>query len=144
MDIASACLAGIACRYNGQASEDAKIKQWYEHGDIITVCPEVLGGLDTPRCPCEIVGGDGNDVLHGKAKIVSQDGQDYTQPYIDGAKKTLAAAKACGAQRAYLKSGSPSCGCARIYNGTFSGVMKAGAGVTAALLRENGIDVIEI
>ena len=62
----------------------------YEDGDIVTVCPELLGGLDTPRCPCEIVGGSGADVLRGKARVVSRDDEDYTQPYIDGAKKALA------------------------------------------------------
>ncbi len=144
MDIASACLAGIACRYDGNASVDAKIKQMYEDGDIVLVCPEVLGGLDTPRCPCEIVGGSGADVLRGSARVLSRDGADVTQPYIDGAKKALEMAQKCGARHAYLKSRSPSCGYGCIYDGSFSGKMKAGAGVAAVLLRENGIDVVEI
>jgi uncharacterized protein YbbK (DUF523 family) len=116
----------------------------YERGEIVLVCPEVLGGLDTPRCPCEIVGGDGGDVLCGTARVLSRDGGDMTQPYVDGAKKTLEIARQCGARRAYLKSRSPSCGYGCIYDGTFSGKLKAGAGVAAQLLKQNGIEVIEI
>jgi len=144
MDIASACLVGIKCRYDGNAREDAGIRQMYERGEVAVVCPEVLGGLDTPRCPCEIIGGDGDDVLRGDARVMSEDGTDYTQPYLDGAKKALRIAKQNGAVRAYLKSCSPSCGCGHIYDGAFSGRLKRGVGVTGALLRQNGIDVIEV
>ena len=79
MDIASACLVGIKCRYDGASREDEKIKRLYEKGEVAAVCPEVLGGLDTPRPPCEIVGGDGDDVLRGDARVLSSDGTDYTQ-----------------------------------------------------------------
>ena len=144
MDIASACLVGEMCRYNGGSCEDARIKQMYMEGKVTALCPECLGGLPTPRCPAEIVGGDGGDVLRSSARVQTQDGIDCTQAYIDGAKETLEVAIRCGARRAYLKSGSPSCGCDRIYDGSFSGIMRDGRGVAAALLAENGIDVIEV
>lgn len=144
MDIASSCLAGVKCRYNGEAAEDKRIKQMYLEGKIKLVCPEVLGGLSTPRSPSEIVGGDGKDVIAGKAKVMAKDGSNVTDEFIDGARKTVDIAKQCGAQRAYLKSNSPSCGCDRIYDGSFSGKMCVGDGVTAVLLKENGIQVIEV
>ncbi len=144
MDIASACLAGIKCRYDGQAREDKKIKEMYLKGEVKAVCPECLGGLASPRCPSEIVGGEGGDVLCGKAKVMAKDGSDRTPEFLDGAEKTLEIAQSSGAKRAYLKSKSPSCGVFRIYDGTFSGTLKPGNGVTAALLAKNGIEIIEI
>lgn len=144
MDIASSCLAGEKCRYNGEAAEDKRIKQMYLDGMIKLVCPEVLGGLSTPRSPSEIVGGDGKDVIAGKAKVMAKDGSNVTDEFIDGARKTVDIAKQCGAKCAYLKSNSPSCGCGRIYDGSFSGKMCVGDGVTAVLLKENGIQVFEV
>ena len=82
-------------------------------------------------------------MLRGTAKVLAQDGSDRTREFIEGAKKVLEAARECGAKRAYMKSKSPSCGCSLIYDGTFSGTLKPGAGVTAALLKQNGIEVIE-
>lgn len=118
--------------------------QLYKDGKVKVVCPECLANLPSPRCPSEIAGGEGIDVLAGKAKVVSQDGEDRSKEFLDGANKTLVIAKACGAQRAYLKSKSPSCGCGRIYDGSFSGKLRQGDGVAAALLKQNGIIVIEI
>lgn len=144
MDIASACLTGKKCRYDGESREDNEIKKLYIEGKVKAVCPECLAGLKIPRCPSEIVGGDGSDVLHGTARVLAKDGGDRTQEFIEGAKRTLDEAKKCGAKRAYLKSKSPSCGVSAIYDGAFSGNLKPGVGVTAALLRKNGIEVIEI
>ena len=144
MDIASACLAGIRCRYDGAAKADEDIRRMYERGEIAVVCPEVLGGLCTPRTPCEIIGGDGGDVLRGDAKVLAADGTDYTQAYVEGARKALEIAERCGARCAYLKSNSPSCGCGRIYDGTFSGHIKNGNGVFGAMLRNNGIELREV
>jgi uncharacterized protein YbbK (DUF523 family) len=143
MDIASACLAGIPCRYDGQAREDAHVKKLYDDGLIKPVCPECLAQLPVPRCPSEITGGDGHDVLSGTAQVLAQDGSDRTQAFIDGANKTLQEAVACGAQRAYLKSRSPSCGCGRIYDGSFTKTLRHGDGVACALLKKYGIEVIE-
>ncbi len=144
MDIVSACLAGIKCRYDGEAREDENIRKLYEQGLVKAVCPERLAKLPSPRCPSEIVDGDGEDVLAGRAKVMAQDGEDLTKEFLDGAEKTLEIVKECGARRAYLKSKSPSCGCGSIYDGTFSGTLRAGDGVTAALLKEHGIEVTEV
>lgn len=144
MDIASACLIGRKCRYDGEARENAEIKKLYEEGKIKVACPECLAGLKILRRPSEITGGDGNDVLRGSAKVIAQDGSDRTQEFIEGAEKFLEAAQKCGAQRAYMKSKSPSCGCSMIYDGTFSGQLKPGMGVTVALLKQNGIEVLEV
>lgn len=144
MDIASACLVGIKCRYDGQAREDENIKKMYDQGLIKAVCPELLAKLKSPRCPSEIADGDGNDVLQGRARVKAQDGGDLTAEFLLGAQKTLEIAEKCGSARAYLKSKSPSCGCGRIYDGSFSGNLREGDGVTAALLKKNGIEVTEI
>ncbi len=144
MDICSACLTGSKCRYDGEAREDAQIKNRYEAGELKAVCPECFAKLSIPRCPSEIVGGDGEDVLNGKARVMAQDGKDITAEFLEGAKKTLEAAQRCGAKRAYLKSKSPSCGCGRIFDGSFSGTLRDGDGVTVALLKRHGIEVIEV
>ena len=108
------------------------------------VCPECQAKLPVPRCPSEIVGGDGADVLAGRARVMGEDGADRTAEFIMGAQQTLAVAKAHGAQRAYLKSKSPSCGAGQIYDGTFSRTLRPGSGVAAVLLSQNGIKVIEV
>lgn len=105
-------------------------------------CPEVDGGLGTPRPAAEIVGGDGHDVLDGKARVVTEGGRDVTAEYVRGAELALAAARAAGATTAILKSRSPSCGRGRIYDGSFTRTAVVGDGVTAALLQRNGIEVL--
>jgi len=144
MDIASACLLGHKCRYDGEAREDAKIKEMHEQGLVKPVCPELLAKLPIPRCPSEIVGGDGEDVLAGRARVMAQDGADITQEFMQGAQMTLETAQKCGAKRAFLKSKSPSCGCGHIYDGTFSAQLREGDGVTSVLLKKHGIEVIEV
>ena len=144
MDIASACLVGKKCRYDGQARENAFVKHLYEENKVLPVCPECLAGLESPRCPSEIVGGSGEDVLAGRARVMGEDGSDRTAAFIAGAQKTLEAAQANGAERAYLKSKSPSCGSGRIYDGSFSGTLQAGDGVAAALLKQNDIEVVQV
>jgi uncharacterized protein YbbK (DUF523 family) len=88
------------------------------------------------------VGGDGHDVLAGRARVVTEAGDDVTDAYVAGARRALEAATEAGATRAILKARSPSCGAGVIYDGTFSGARKEGDGVTAALLAANGIEVI--
>jgi uncharacterized protein YbbK (DUF523 family) len=144
MDICSACLTGRKCRYDGEAREDKRIKERWEAGKLKALCPECLAKLPIPRCPSEISGGDGGDVLDGRARVLAQDGGDLTLEFIEGARKFLEAAQRCGAKRAYLKAKSPSCGCGRIYDGNFSGKLRGGDGVTAALLKRNGIEVTEV
>jgi uncharacterized protein YbbK (DUF523 family) len=110
-------------------------------GAAVAFCPEVAGGLPTPRLPAEIVGGDGEDVLEGRARVVDATGADCTAEFVDGAHQVLAAARAAGARKALLTARSPSCGCGQIYDGTFSGTLRPGDGVAAALLRRDGIQV---
>ena len=74
MDIASACLAGVKCRFDGEARPDEKIVELYQKGLVKLVCPECLAGLPAPRCPSEISGGDGADVLDGRARVRAEKG----------------------------------------------------------------------
>lgn len=111
-------------------------------GHARLVCPEVDGGLATPRPAAEIVGGDGHDVLDGLARVLTIDGEDVTDAFVRGADIAVRAAVEAGAKRAVLKARSPSCGCGRTYDGTFSGVLRTGDGVTAAALRRSGIHVV--
>ena len=141
MKIVSACLVGINCRYDGENSLNSKIFKMFKKGFLVPICPEQLGGLPTPRKWDEIVGGDGHDVLKGKAKVLRKDGEDVTKNFVRGAEETLMIAKSLNAKEAILKSKSPACGCGEIYDGTFSGKLKKGDGVTAAILKNNGIGV---
>lgn len=142
--VISACLLGIRCRYDGGDSRsDTAIKQG-ETQDIIPVCPEESGGLPTPRPPAEIVGGDGNDVLDGKAKVMTVEGTDVTEAYLKGARHALGVAQSNGTTHVVLKARSPSCGCGDIYDGTFSGTLTSGDGVTTALLKRHGITVTSL
>lgn len=135
------CLCGVNCKYSGGNNYDESVLEIINAGDAIPVCPEVMGGLGTPRVPHEIVGGDGFDVLEGRAKVLSKDGEDNTDAFIAGAKKVLEIAKKLDVKEVILKSKSPSCGNGKIYDGSFSGVLIDGVGVTTALLIKNGIVV---
>ncbi len=113
-----------------------------ENGEAIPFCPEVAGGLPTPRNPAEIIGGDGKDVWLGHAKVVDSKGTDVTEEYKYGAKLTLAKMQDLGITKIIMKEKSPSCGSCAIYDGTFSGKIKDGTGVAAALFQMNGIKII--
>ncbi|CAN5579460.1 DUF523 domain-containing protein [soil metagenome] len=138
----SACLAGRPCRYDGSSNAHDRIDRLVERGRAVLLCPEQAGGLPTPRVPAEIVGGDGGDVLAGRARVVTRDGRDVTPAYLAGARRALQVAQRSGARVAVLKARSPSCGSGAIYDGTFGGVLAAGDGVAAALLKANGIAVL--
>ena len=140
--LVSACLAGCACRYDGSSNDDDEVARLVAEGRAVLVCPEEDGGLGTPRPPAEIVGGDGHDVLAGRARVVTREGRDVTEEYLEGARRALAAAQAAGATKAILKARSPSCGKARIYDGSFTRTLTAGDGVTTALLTQEGIEVL--
>lgn len=142
MILVSACLCGINCRYSGDSNACEKVKELLKNGEAIPVCPEQLGGLETPRLACEISGGTGKEVLHGNAKIIDKDGNDRTLAFVKGAHEVLNVAKMMGIHKAILKAKSPSCGCGKIYDGTFNGNKIDGNGVAAQLLLENGIEVI--
>jgi uncharacterized protein YbbK (DUF523 family) len=140
--LVSACLAGRACRFDGSAKPDDEVGRLVQSGRAVLVCPEVDGGLGTPRPPAEIVGGDGADVISGRARVVTKAGRDVTDEYLNGARYALDAARMTGARIAVLKTRSPSCGKGTIYDGSFSRTTRAGDGVTAALLAANGIEVV--
>ncbi len=140
--LASACLLGERCRYDGESKPNKEVILLSKKEELIAVCPELLGGLQTPRSPSEIVGGDGNDVLEGRANVVSKDGRDVSQNFVRGARAVLEVAQKEGITKTLLKANSPSCGCGKIHDGTFSGKLKTGDGVTTALLKKNGIEVV--
>ncbi|SDZ17683.1 DUF523 domain-containing protein [Thermoactinomyces sp. DSM 45892] len=141
MILISACLAGIPCRYDGKASLADIAQKLVTDKKAIYVCPEVSGGLSTPRDPAEIVGGSGEDVLDGKAKVITKLGEDVTEQFISGANHTLQLAKKVGATMVILKENSPSCGSSFIYDGHFQGKKVSGDGVTSALLKRHGFRV---
>lgn len=139
--IVSACFLGVNCRYNGVVKPCQKIIDLCKNEDVIPLCPEQLGGLPTPREPSE-TSGDGLDILSGKAKIVTKTGKDVTQNFINGAEEVLKLAKLFDVKEVILRQKSPSCGCGKIFDGTFSDKLIKGDGVTSALLKRNGIKVI--
>lgn len=129
MIIVSACLAGMHCRYDGGEKSNEEVMRLVAEGKAIPLCPEQLGGLTTPRLPCEIVNG----------RVMRKDGVDVTAEFERGARDSLAMARLVGANEAILKAKSPSCGAGRIYDGTFSGKVVPGDGVFAAMCRQEGI-----
>ena len=129
----SGCLLGLSCRYDGQTKglDKALIEKLREKHNLIPACPEQLGGLPTPRHPSERIG----------EKIMMDSGADVTDQYRRGAQQALYLAKLFGCEAAILKERSPSCGSGSIYDGTFSGTLTAGDGVTAELFKAEGIPV---
>lgn len=144
--LVSACLLGVACRYDGESCHSAKVNALATRGEVLPICPEVAGGLPTPRPPAEIAGAaeglDGHAVLDGQTRVLHSDGTDVTALFIAGAQAALAAAQRLGIQRAILRTHSPSCGAGRIHEGRFAGSLVSGDGVAAALLKRNGIQVM--
>ena len=140
--LVSACLAGLPVRHDGSSNLAAVVAELVAQGRAVLVCPEVDGGLGTPRPAAEISGGDGSDVLEGRARVLTRDRTDVTDAYVRGARRALDAAIAAGAEVAILKARSPSCGRGRIYDGSHSHTLAVGDGVTVALLRAHGIEVI--
>ena len=142
MILFSSCIAGVKCRYNGSSSyKENLLKNINE--EFIHICPEILAGFKIPRKPCEIVNGSGEDVLIGKAKILNIDGLDITEQMLIGTQKSLQICLEKNVKKAYLQTKSPTCGCGKIYDGTFSSKLKNGNGVFTALLIRNNITVIE-
>ena len=141
--LVSACLLGERVRYNGaEATLDHPIlERWRREGRIVSICPEVIGGLPTPRPPAEIQGGDGTSVRQRVAFVRRQDGVDVTTQFLAGAEAAVSLARTSGATIAILKDFSPSCGSTAVYDGTFSRTRVQGEGVTAAALRRAGVRV---
>jgi len=141
--LVSACLLGEPTRYDGGlvSCDHPQLKQWFQENRIISFCPEVEGGLPTPRPPAEIINGDGFLVLDAQSKVLDVEGDEVTEQYIFGARKALQIAQEHNVRIAILKGESPSCGNKFIYDGTFTLTLKPGKGVTAALLEREGICV---
>ncbi|MBP3208323.1 MAG: DUF523 domain-containing protein [Oscillospiraceae bacterium] len=131
MILVSACLAGIPCRYDGGSNLVPEIRQLVAEGKAVTVCPEVLGGLPTPRIPSERRGD----------KVINKAGEDVTEAFLSGAEKAFEIAREHDCKTAVLKARSPSCGHGCIYNGSFNGTLVQGNGVAAQMLLKNGIRV---
>lgn len=130
--IVSACLLGINCKYNGNNNKNENVLDYLKNKEVIPVCPEIYGGLSTPRTTSEIIGD----------KVITKDKRNVTKEYLKGAEETLYIAKLFNVKKALLKAKSPSCGNKEIYDGTFTGNKIKGIGITAKLLKENGLEII--
>ena len=135
----SGCLAGLCCRYDGASRPQFKCIDLVKCGEGIVACPEQLGGLATPRTPSSIVGGDGFNVLDGKAEVLSVDGENRTHYFIKGAHEFLKILRSAGVDKIIMKEKSPSCGVKKIYEGDR---LVEGCGVTTALLLREGYHVL--
>lgn len=132
--LVSACLLGINCKYNGQNNYNKKVEAIIKNYNIIPICPEIYGGLNTPRIPSE----------RRKDKVMNMNNEDVTEYFTKGAIETLKLAKMFNVKKAFLKAKSPSCGAGLIYDGTFTNSLVEGYGITAELLKENNIEIISI
>jgi uncharacterized protein YbbK (DUF523 family) len=130
--LVSACLLGTRCNHEAGHSLRPAIVALAAAHRLVPICPEVCGGLSTPRPAAERDG----------ERVVTVDGDDVTAEYERGAHATVEMARAVGARRAVLKARSPSCGSRQVYDGTFTGTLRAGEGVTAMALRAAGIEVV--
>lgn len=129
----SACLLGENCKYSGGNNRHEKVLAFVQGHEVVSVCPEVMGGLPTPRTPAEIVCGT----------VINKDGVNVDKEYRLGAQLALEIAKRERIDLAILQSRSPSCGVREIYDGRFTGTRIPGQGVTAKLLCENGFRVMD-
>lgn len=142
--LVSACLLGQAVRYDGTSKRctHTLLQRWVDEVRVVSVCPELAGGLGVPRPPAEItLGAGGLKVLAGEAQVIGAQAQDVTAAFVAGAQHTRALAQRHHIRVAVLKQGSPSCGSTYIHDGSFSGQRVPNAGVTSALLRQAGIHV---
>ena len=132
--LVSSCLLGLNCKYNGGNNYLNEIDEFLKDYEVIPICPEIMGGLPTPRVGAERL----------EDKVITKDGRDVTKQYKKGAEECLFLAKKYGVKKALLKLRSPSCGSNKIYDGTFTHTVIDGDGVTAELLKNNGIEIITI
>jgi uncharacterized protein YbbK (DUF523 family) len=130
--LVSACLLGTCCNHEGTHSRRPVVEALSEHYRLVPICPEVAGGLSTPRAAAE---------LTSDGRVVTSAGDDVTVEYERGARAAVELAAAVGARRAVLKARSPSCGAHAVYDGSFTRTLRDGEGVTAAALRAAGVEV---
>lgn len=132
--LVSSCLLGLNCRYDGGNNYSKEVEEFFKNYEVIPICPEIMGGLPTPRTPSE----------RQADRVINKDGKDVTEQYEKGARECLFLAQKYDVKKALLKLRSPSCGSKEIYDGTFSHTIIEGDGVTAELFKKNGIEVISI
>lgn len=142
MIIVSACLAGVCCRYDGTSKINKDIMKLVAERKAIPLCPEVLGGRKVPREQVEIINGTGEDVIDGKAFVKDKNGNDVTEEILNGVKEVLLTIERLNVKVVILKTKSPTCGFGKIYDGTFSSVLKDGNGVLAAALIRKNIKIL--
>lgn len=130
--LVSACLLGVNCKYNGSNNENQAVINYIKDKEAIIICPEIMGGLCTPRDPSEVLGN----------KVITNNNKDVTENFSRGAQETLKLAKLFDCHKAILKSKSPSCGSNKIYDGTFTGTIIDSDGITASLLKKHNITII--
>ncbi len=130
--LVSACLLGVNCKYTGGNNYNDKIMEYLSDKEIIPICPEIMGGLPTPRIASE----------RKDDRVITKDGKDVTANFKKGAEETLNLAKRLGATKAILKCKSPSCGYQKIYDGNFDGNIIDGNGVTTELLLKNNFEIL--
>lgn len=136
MIFVSACLVGINCKYSGGNNYNQNVFDLVKEGKAIPICPEQLGGLQTPRNPAEI------KIIDGKKYVIDDNNKNVTKNFEKGAKEVLELAKKLNIKKAILQARSPSCGVGKIYSGNFDGKLVQGNGILAELFIENGIEVI--
>ena len=132
--LVSGCLLGLNCRFDGKNNYTKEIDEFLQDYSVIPICPEIMGGLPTPRVGAERVAD----------RVITADGRDVTEQFRKGAEEVLFLAKKYNVKKALLKLRSPSCGSDKIYDGTFTNTVTEGDGVTAELLKKNGIEIITI
>lgn len=132
--LVSSCLLGLNCRYDGGNNYSKEVEEFLKNYEVIPICPEIMGGLPTPRTPSE----------RQADRVINKEGKDVTEQYEKGARECLFLAQKYDVKKALLKLRSPSCGSKEIYDGTFSHTIIEGDGVTAELFKKNGIEVISI
>ena len=133
--LVSHCLLGAPCRYDGQSIPAPELERLREAGHtLVPVCPEVLGGMSTPRVPAEV---------QKDGQVMDRPGKNVTLAYLSGAHQALAIARQHNCTMAILKAKSPSCGSRKIYDGTFTGTLIPEQGVTARLLKQAGITILD-
>ena len=130
--LCSACLLGACCRYNGEGKPSQRVMELLKDHQLVPVCPEQLGGLPTPRPPCE---------MQGDGRVLNRQGDDKSIEFTRGAEEALMLLRLTGCEAALLKARSPSCGKGMIYDGSFSGALKPGNGIFAQKLVNEGITV---
>lgn len=136
--LVSACLCGINCKYNGCNNYNEEIFKLVKEGNAIPICPEVLGGLPTPRVPSEI------KIINGKKRVINKEGIDVTSNFLKGALEVLVLAKRLNINKCILMSRSPSCGVGKIYDGTFTKKLIDGNGILSGMLIDSNIEVIDV